>query len=463
MSLTGAMISGILGLQAQAQAMGAISDNISNVNTVGYKRAGTQFSTLVTDEPTAASYAAGGVQARPRQFVSSQGVLAASTSPTDLAIQGNGFLVVSSRPVADPGNGGPATPANGATVGYTRAGNFVVDANGNLRNAAGYYLQGWPAIPPANTAFASSQNVQQLRTVNVAGLSGNATASTSLAARVNLQASTAATAGYVFGSMGTYLNSGGTTGTAPDFQRTFQIHDSQGTARGVTIAFKKVAANQWTAEAYADLNGSGTQSLLNSAASRTNAASSIAFNTNGTIDTAASTFLGNNSPLAINWGAALGIASPQNLTLNFGSNGLADGFTQLNAPSTLVNSTIDGAASGTFTGVTIDNQGVVQALFDNGTRRNIYQVPIVTFTNPDGLKAGAGNVYQESSASGAGSINVAGQGGSGQLQANRLEQANVDLATEFTTMVTVQRAYSANSKTIQTVNDMLSEIINLKR
>ncbi|MFX8668515.1 hypothetical protein ABTM51_20225, partial [Acinetobacter baumannii] len=90
----------------------------------------------------------------------------------------------------------------------------------------------------------------------------------------------------------------------------------------------------------ADLNGSGTQSLLNSAASRTNAASSIAFNTNGTIDTAASTFLGNNSPLAINWGAALGIASPQNLTLNFGSNGLADGFTQLNAPSTLVNSTI---------------------------------------------------------------------------------------------------------------------------
>ncbi|MBN9527592.1 MAG: flagellar hook protein FlgE [Alphaproteobacteria bacterium] len=460
MSLYGAMVSGILGLQAQTQQMGMISDNISNVNTVGYKRSAAQFSTLITDAPTATSYTPGGVQARPRQFVSNQGVLATSSNTTDMGIQGNGFFVVSTLPVTGPANGGPATPTSGATIGYTRAGNFTVDANGNLRNASGYYLQGWPAIPPNNTAFANSQTIQQLRTVNVAGLSGNAVPTANITARVNLQASTAINATYTgAGATGMlqYINSGGATGIAPNFQRTFQVYDSQGTARGVTFAFLKTAANTWSVEAMADLDGNGTQDLINTPPQTIN------FNTDGTLNRTTSTFLTNNSPMVVNWAAALGITTPQNIALNFGTNGLADGFTQFDSASALINSTVDGSVSGTFTGVSINDQGVVQALFDNGTRRNIYQIPVVTFINPDGLQSGQGNLYLETQASGTGNINVAGTGGAGFTKANQLEQSNVDLATEFTNMIVTQRAYSANGKTIQTADEMLTEIINLKR
>ncbi len=460
MSLYGAMVSGILGLQAQTQQMGMISDNISNVNTVGYKRSAAQFSTLITDAPTATSYTPGGVQARPRQFVSNQGVLATSSNTTDMGIQGNGFFVVSTLPVTGPANGGPATPTSGATIGYTRAGNFTVDANGNLRNASGYYLQGWPAIPPNNTAFANSQTIQQLRTVNVAGLSGNAVPTANITARVNLQASTAINATYTgAGATGMlqYINSGGATGIAPSFQRTFQVYDSQGTARGVTFAFLKTAANTWSVEAMADLDGNGTQDLINTPPQTIN------FNTDGTLNRTTSTFLTNNSPMVVNWAAALGITTPQNIALNFGTNGLADGFTQFDSASALINSTVDGSVSGTFTGVSINDQGVVQALFDNGTRRNIYQIPVVTFINPDGLQSGQGNLYLETQASGTGNINVAGTGGAGFTKANQLEQSNVDLATEFTNMIVTQRAYSANGKTIQTADEMLTEIINLKR
>ncbi len=459
MSLYGAMVSGILGLQAQTQQMGMISDNISNVNTVGYKRSAAQFSTLITDAPTATSYTPGGVQARPRQFVSTQGVLATSSNTTDMGIQGDGFFVVSTLPVTGPANGGPATLTSGATIGYTRAGNFTVDANGNLRNASGYYLQGWPAIPPNNTAFANSQTIQQLRTVNVAGLSGNAVATSNIAARVNLQASTTANTTYAYGDMLTYVNSGGATGVAPHFQRTFQVYDSQGTARGVTFAFIKTAANTWTVEAMADLDNDGDQDAINAAAN-----SILSFNTDGTLNTPGSDFLAAaNNPMSIAWNAALGIDTPQDITLDFGTNGLADGFTQFDSASALINSTVDGSVSGTFTGVSISDQGVVQALFDNGTRRNIYQIPIVTFINPDGLQTGQGNFYLETQASGTGNINVAGTGGAGFVKSNQLEQSNVDLATEFTNMIVTQRAYSANGKTIQTADEMLTEIINLKR
>lgn len=463
MSLYGSMVSGMLGLQAQTQAMGMISDNISNVNTVGYKRTGPAFSTMVTTAATRTGYTPGGVAVRPQQYIANQGVLGGSTTSTNVAVSGQGFFVVSTRPVAGTANGGAAVLPAGATIGYTRAGDFGVDDNGNLVNSAGYYLQGWPAMPPNYTSFNTSLTTGQLSTINVGGLSGNAVASTEITARINLQASTTADAAYNFGDMGSYINSGGTTGTAPDFQRTFQVYDSQGTARAVTYAFQKTGTNQWTVEVYADLDGNGTQDLVNSAGSQSNANSLLAFNTDGTLDVANSTFLTNNTPLAINWDPALGVDTPQNITQNFGTNGLADGFTQNDKASSLVSSNVNGSVAGTFTGVSIGEDGVVKAMFDNGTSRAIAQIPLVTFANPNGLRAGSGNVYFETQESGSGNINVSGTGGSGEIAGYALELSTVDLATEFTNLIVVQRAYSANSKTIQAADDMLAEIINLKR
>lgn len=497
MSLYGAMVSGILGLQAQQAGMGTISDNISNVNTVGYKRTGNQFSTLVTDAATPTSYTPGGVQFRPRQFVSSQGVLATSSSSTDIAVSGNGLMPVVTIPNTGPANGGAATLASGAQVLYTRAGNFAIDSNGNLKNAAGYYLQAWPSIPPGYTSFATNQTIQQLRTVNVSGLSGVATATSNITARANLQASTA-TSAYTASTpttlnpataptagMGAYINGNTATGVAPDFQRTFQVYDSQGTSHSIIFAFKHLTAaasglsnnNGWVVEAYADLNGNGVYTALNTSLPNSTAANQLlVFNQNGTINVTNSTFL-------TNWGTAIGAANPsfggtgiqwnsnntansvnaQNITLNWGTNNLADGFTMFDTTSALISSNVDGSVSGTFTGVSISDTGIVQALFDNGTRRNIYQIPLVTFTNPDGLKQVQGNGYVETINSGTANINVAGTGGAGLYNANSLEQSNVDLATEFTNMIVTQRAYSANGKTVTTVDEMLQEVINLKR
>lgn len=463
MSLYGAMTSGILGLRAQTQAMGAISDNIANAGTVGFKRTGMNFSTLVTSGIGPGGYAPGGVQVRPQQYVANQGVLGSATSATNLAISGQGFFVVANKPVPGSPNGGAATQPSGTMVGYTRAGDFGVDNKGNLVNSAGYYLQGWPVIPPGYSSFNSSLTTNQLSTINVGGLSGNAVASSEISARVNLQASTKTNASYTFGGMGTYINSGGTSGTKPDFQRTFQVYDSQGTARAVTYAFQKTGTNQWTVEAYADLDGNGTQDLINSPGSQSNASSILSFNSDGTLNAGASTFLTNNTPLSIDWNASLGVVTPQKVTQKFGTNGLADGFTQNDQASSLISSNVDGSVAGTFTGVSIGDDGVVKAMFDNGTSRAIAKVPLVTFPNPNGLSAASGNVYFETQESGSGNINEAMTGGAGKIFGNALELSTVDLATEFTNMIVTQRSYSANSKTIQTADEMLAEIINLKR
>lgn len=184
MSIFGAMFSGVTGLDAQSQALGIIADNISNVNTVGYKGTTAQFSTLVTQSASATRYTPGGVQARPAVGVDKQGLLQSSSSKTDIAIAGRGFFVVNE--VADPGIGNEFL--------FTRAGSFNPDENGNLRNTAGYYLQGWPltngSTLPTNTSVLSS-----VQTINVSNLAGTATATSEVSLALNLPSTAQAATG----------------------------------------------------------------------------------------------------------------------------------------------------------------------------------------------------------------------------------------------------------------------------
>ncbi|MBT6386400.1 MAG: flagellar hook-basal body complex protein, partial [Alphaproteobacteria bacterium] len=179
MSVFGAMFSGVSGLAAQSQAMAMIADNITNVNTVGYKETTARFSTLVTSAASATSYAPGGVQSSPLALIDRQGLLQASASPTDLAMSGDGFFVVNEL----------ATPtATQGTYMFTRAGAFTADENGDLRNAAGHYLQGW-VVDSSGNIPSNRSALTTLAPVNILGLSGTATASTSVALRANMQAS----------------------------------------------------------------------------------------------------------------------------------------------------------------------------------------------------------------------------------------------------------------------------------
>ena len=140
MSLFGALSSGVSGLGAQSSALGAIADNVTNVNTIGYKSTEVQFQTLVTAQVSSTKYSPGGAQSAPKTGVDIQGLLQSSTSATDVALSGGGFFVVNEQPTA----------GTGGLFAYTRAGSFSVDKDGYLRNTAGWYLQGWPLQPAGN-------------------------------------------------------------------------------------------------------------------------------------------------------------------------------------------------------------------------------------------------------------------------------------------------------------------------
>lgn len=439
MSLFGALAAGVSGLAAQSQAMGVISDNITNVNTVGYKNTKSEFSTLVTQTATASSYVPGGVTAVPVALVDRQGLLQASASQTDLAITGNGFFVVntSSTPTATTG-----------TYEFTRAGSFLADENGFLRNAAGLYLQGYRLDANGNIP-ANRSDLTVLETVNINALTGSATATTSIGLKANLQSSqTAGT--YTAGDM----SAGNVT---PHFARSVQVTDSKGGSRTLTFGFYRdsaLPANQWRAEIYADPASqvTNTNGLLSSGV--------VAFNTDGSIDLTNTTL---STTLSITtWAAGLGIAD-STITLDLGTDGATDGMTQFDSSSVLIASDVNGAVFGALTGVTINEDGVLTALFDNGARQDVYKLPVATFPNPNGLANKPGNAYLATDASGNFNLQEAGIGGAGKIASGALESSTVDLADEFTKMIITQRAFSASSKVITTADEMLDELIRSVR
>jgi flagellar hook protein FlgE len=572
MSVFGAMFSGVSGLAAQSQAMAMIADNITNVNTVGYKETTARFSTLVTSAASATSYAPGGVQSSPLALIDRQGLLQASASPTDLAISGDGFFVVNE--LANP------TSTQG-TYMFTRAGAFTADQNGDLRNAAGHHLQGW-VVDSSGNIPSNRSALTSLAPVNILGLSGTATASTSVAMQANLQASqtvsvtgpqnvtnqlggsgitsTAALSDGVGGGTITGLLDDEsftiTTGSAgppstlstttftynatatatkfsnlselsalinkvdgltssiagssdarltitgdpgsdmvmaevggtpiadlfatapgtiaktydaatstknmasntltPDFERSVQIFDSKGGARQLTMGFMKQAfSNKWHVEAYIEPAGdtTATDGLL--------ASGTISFNTDGTVDLV-NTSTALTAAISIPWAATQGLAA-QTVTLNFGTQNKADGLSQFDGPSQLKGSSVDGALFGELSTIQVDTLGFVTALFENGVTQKIYKLPIAMFKNPNGLSAKTGNAYISTDASGSFNLQEAGVGGSGQVAPSTLEASTVDIAKEFTNMILAQRAFSASSRIITTADDMLDELIRLKR
>ncbi|TAN49195.1 MAG: flagellar hook-basal body complex protein, partial [Rhodospirillales bacterium] len=149
--------------------------------------------------------------------------------------------------------------------------------------------------------------------------------------------------------------------------------------------------------------------------------------------------------------------------LFLGNTDLADGMTQLSGNYQVTYITQDGAKFGNFSGVSIGDDGVVTALFDNGVRRPVFQIPVATFVNPNGLDSLTGNTYIETDTSGAYTLRSAKEAGAGGIASASLESSTVDLGEEFTNMIITQRAYSASAKIITTTDQMLDELVNIKR
>ena len=433
MSLYSALYAGVSGLSSQSTAMAAVADNITNINTVAYKGVEAEFKTLVTGSGGGKGYSAGGVVAAPRAVISKQGLLQAASGETDLGIQGSGFFVTRTGSTGDD------------AVAFTRSGSFRPDNEGFLRNTGGYYLQGWRL--DATGSFVNNGSLNELTPVRLTDLAGTAVASTSIQMRANLDSRETPFAGaYAAGDMAT----GAVT---PNFSRTVEVYDAQGGAHNVTMSFLKTGPNAWVGEIYGE-NGETT------AANDLLASGSIAFNPDGSLD------LANSSPalfttLNVSWTNAAG-SSPVNLKL--GSQDGLDGLTQFGSTSSSLTSTVDGGPLGNLAAVEVSESGVVNAIFEDGTSRPIFQLPLATFPNPDGLSRLSGNGYAVSEKSGGFALNTPGNGGTtGTIAAGTLEASTVDLAEEFTNMIRFQRAYSASSKIITTVDDMLQEVSALKR
>jgi flagellar hook protein FlgE len=463
MSINSALLAGVSGLVANSSALAAISDNISNVNTTAYKRSQVDFSTLVTSQAVKGQYSAGGVQGVTKSFISQQGLIQAASSTTDLAISGDGFFVVTNK-------GAGATAADPRL--FTRAGAFEPDANGYLVNDAGLYLQGWPV--QANGTFNTDpSDLSLLGPINVKNLGAAVQPTTNIGVSANLDQSTPVPATSTYNastaSMAAYAATG--TGTAPDAQPIeFNVIDSMGGSHKVALAFcRTTSPNSWNAEIYAvpasDVNTTGPSGQI--------ASGLVNFNSDGTINLNTSTLFGPAttppappSPATINLGASGGTAPCWATGLGINSSSLTfdlSQMTQIASPSTVNSVTSNGATAGNIVGIQVGPDGVVSALFDNSQVRKIAQVAIATFPNSNGLQPSSGNAYQATLTAGQMTLKSPGNGGAGKIASSSLEASTVDLSSEFTGLITTQKAYSASSKIITTADQMLDELINIIR
>lgn len=721
MSILGALYSAVSGLTASSNALGIISDNISNSNTVGYKETSTNFSTLVTQSSGSTTlYSPGGVTSAPFYNIDQQGVMQATNSPTDIALSGHGFFVV---------NVSPGGAASGGAFTFTRAGNFTVNAVGNLVNAAGNYLQGQKltpaqalAIANGNTQQLTATSLNSLQTVNVTGIGGTASATANVTLSANLPASDTASSASrtmtvpIFDSQGnehdmtlsfnrvaqvastqdfteanaiaqgdkfavtvdgttyntapltqsaptitnianaingqfnaalvkvgggapvagdiftatvdgtnyttnalsgagpftsndivnalnakfTAIDNPTTVGTsvvgdklnitvngtayqtaalpaaatitqmaaaiqaaipanftanvvggnieiqdktgalyqagpitvtgtgtetfgAPVQTSTFtasfngttgniEIADSTGNAATASIVLAAgtgtetfaaqptsntfaasvvggklritdaagnaiaggavtattgaetftaalpangVPTNRWTVAASFPSSGTTTATILPGD-------NIVQFNSDGSLNLPQSTFATANA-LSINWDPSFsGGKSPQNLTFNIGTNGQTNGLSQLGTTFSVGTINQDGVKFGNFTGVTVDQNGIVTANFNNGLHQAIYILPIATFADPDGLAPVTGDTYQQTAASGSVLLNQAGTGSAGTVAPSSLENSTVDIASEFSALIITQNTYQANSKVITVSNQMLQALLNIQ-
>ncbi len=696
MSLYGALFSGVSGLAAQSSAMAAISDNITNVNTVGYKSTKVNFSTLVTKQVSLTSYSPGGVQSRPRAGIDNQGLLQATNSSTDIALAGQGFMVVNKSAHSD----------EGGMFAYTRAGSFKADREGFLQNVSGWYMQGWPlmstssATPPpgaslvdvaGNTFMKAYKNETgqtvlindnvvspvHLQPLNLTRIGGTAAQTRNLSMAANLPAAAkvgdsfnqpltiydslgtdanlqftwtkndtnawdlrgyppagarsmslvqrpqppgavnsaaarldflgmpksggklnltlgassstvspnwtfdldaatdGATANHMStqagnGSVGEFVNNlatdintayritlesveipltaggaagkklvmtgsnglpvtidtatastaialaqeinkystdtgveafvnGGKVYACATDARTVTIADETAAPIGTPVLGGAVGTLVGTGKAYCEAVG-GSNALvfrqdyamagdlvvagLNSTLTLANGnpATQQGMDKIGDADTfsvkaldneySAIEFNGDGTPKKINI-AAIEIdwangsndmnGAADSIGFFLGNEGVDGGMGQKEGPYQLGYWNQNGAKFGNFAGVSVGADGIVTALFDNGVTRAVFQIPVATFTNPNGMNSLSGNVFLSTDNSGEPTLRTAGAAGAASTASASLEASTVDIGEEFTTMIVTQRAYSAAAKIITTADEMLDELVRIKR
>jgi flagellar hook protein FlgE len=418
------MFSAISGLRGHQIMMDVIGNNIANVNTVGYKSGRVNFQDILSQTLHGATAPTGGLGSiNPAQIglgmtvagidvLQTQGNLQSTGKTTDMAIQGDAFFIES----------------DGAQTVYTRDGAFDIALDGSLANpASGLKVQGWQADsagliditqPITNLVIPIGQRTTALQTSNVT-LGGNLDAG--------------ATAAVV----------GPPAVAATSVPTTMTVFDSLGISHSVKITFTKTGANAWSWAATKDAADAGIaiSALVPGVNSGT-----LTFTSGGVYSASTGT---------------LSFTFPDGATATTPAIDLTQ-MTQFSGTSQPAGQT-DGFTSGTLVTFAVGYAGQLSGVYSNGQTQTLGQIALAGFLNSAGLLRSGQNNFTATSASGAANIGTAGTGGRGTVTTGALEMSNVDLATQFTGMITAERGFQANGRVITTSDEMLQELVNLKR
>lgn len=424
------MYNGVSAIQATQQQMDVIGNNISNVDTTGFKSSSASFADQLSQTlqgGSAGTSTVGGTN--PMQIGlgtklgstnlnMQQGTLTSTNSPTDMAIQGNGFFML-----ADPTG----------SIDYTRDGNFALDSQGYLVDSnTGEYVLGWQAS--ATGVINNNQTISSADKLSIpVGSLTAAEATSAMSWNGNLSADDAAAA--------TYTDN-------------VTVYDNLGEPHDLTIQFTRGGngatppspTNTWTWQVVGDKNANGTSLSDFTTPTGTTNQGTITFNGSG--DVSASTGSVQLNPTD-------GSTTPQNITVNFSS------LTQLSGNSTAGPQSQNGYATGTLESFNVNASGVITGTFSNGLSQSLGQIALANFANPAGLESIGNNQYTVSPNSGGAVVGPADSQGLGSISPGYLESSNVDLGTELTNMIVAQRSFEANTKIVSTVDQMLSDLVNM--
>jgi len=442
MSLYAAMTVAVGGLAAQSAAIGNISDNLANAQTTGYKGVTTKFEALVT-QSSSVSNDPGGVRATPYYTNGKQGNLVSDSSATALAISGSGYFPVRAAIV-----GADGTTTFGGTTYFTRAGDFDLNEDGYMVNGSGYYLTGY-TVDANGVVDTSSANP-----IKLSELLDNPVSTSTVQYAANLPSSKDVN----FSS-------------SPS---TIQVYDALGGSHDMTFQWEKTDVNEWaltitvpdavsdgaTPPTYSDYTA--TMPFTFNDTTNAGTISSIGADTSGSnLWTVLSSTTG---AAQISLDLDYNGAGTQTVTVDFGAYNSSKGVTQFDDTAVSV-STLDqnGIPRGSFQSLSIDDNGFVSLNYDNGRTRIISQIPVVQFFAESQLQRITGGAFAQTLTSGSARYSAAGTNGAGTISSYALEGSNVDIADEFTKMITAQQVYSANAKTITTSNSMIEDAINIIR
>jgi flagellar hook protein FlgE len=431
MTISSSLNAGVAALKANANRLATISDNIANSSTYGYKRVETDFHSMVTSGQ-GGSYSAGGVRTTSQRLIDQRGSLVTTNNSTDLAVRGRGMLPV--RPSSQIAGG-----SNEMLL--TTTGSFRTNDQGYLVTESGLVLLGWRANPDGSIPAVPRDTPAALEPIqlSVNQLSGAPTTQMNL--RMNLPA--------------TATDAGAPGDTQP---LSVEYFDNLGKSESVDIELVPTvpatgSSNEWTMIMRDSASGGAVigEYTLTFTDSRT---------AGGTLATVTPVTGGAYDPAT---GSVVVNVAGGPMEINIGQIGDADGITQLSDTFAPVSITRDGSAVGTMTSVQVDENGYVYAFYDTGVSRRMFQIPLADVPNPNGLTALDSQTYAPSRESGTFFLWNAGEGPTGDLVSFAREESTTDVATELTSMIKTQRAYSSSAKVIQTVDEMLQETTNIKR